>query len=33
MSQYELTNLGKAFNRGQLVINALQGVDLSIEPG
>ena len=33
MSQYELTNLGKAFTRGQLVINALQGVDLSIEPG
>ena len=33
MSQYELTGVGKAFNRGSLVINALQGVDLSIEPG
>ena len=33
MSQYELSGVGKAFNRGQLVINALQGVDLSIEPG
>jgi putative ABC transport system ATP-binding protein len=33
MSQYELTGVGKAFNRGPLVINALQGVDLSIEPG
>ena len=33
MSQYELTSVGKAFNRGALVINALQGVDLSIEPG
>jgi putative ABC transport system ATP-binding protein len=33
VSQYELTNLGKAFNRGPLVINALQGVDLIVEPG
>ena len=33
MSQYELSGVGKAFNRGPLVINALQGVDLSIEPG
>ena len=33
MSQYELTGVGKAFNRGPLVINALQSVDLSIEPG
>jgi putative ABC transport system ATP-binding protein len=33
MSQYELTNVGKAFNRGSLVINALQGVDLSLEGG
>jgi len=33
MSQYDLTSVGKAFNRGPLVINALQGVDLSIEPG
>jgi putative ABC transport system ATP-binding protein len=33
MSQYELTNVGKAFNRGPLVINALQGVDLSLEGG
>ena len=33
MSQYELSGVGKAFNRGSLVINALQGIDLSIEPG
>ena len=33
MSQYELSGVGKAFSRGPLVINALQGVDLSIEPG
>jgi putative ABC transport system ATP-binding protein len=33
MSQYELSGVGKAFNRGPLVINALQGIDLSIEPG
>jgi len=33
VSQYELTGVGKAFNRGPLVINALQSVDLSIEPG
>jgi putative ABC transport system ATP-binding protein len=33
MSQYELSGIGKAFNRGSLVINALQGIDLSIEPG
>jgi putative ABC transport system ATP-binding protein len=33
MSQYDLSTVGKAFIRGSLVINALQGVDLSIEPG
>jgi putative ABC transport system ATP-binding protein len=33
MSQYELHGVGKAFNRGPIVINALQSVDLSIEPG
>jgi putative ABC transport system ATP-binding protein len=33
MSQYELSGVGKAFNRGPAVINALQAVDLSIEPG
>jgi putative ABC transport system ATP-binding protein len=33
MSQYELSGVGKAFNRGPLVIDALQAVDLSIEPG
>ena len=33
MSQYELNGVGKSFNRGQLVINAVQGVDLTIEPG
>ena len=33
MSQCELSGVGKAFDRGPLVINALQGVDLSIEPG
>ena len=33
MSQYELSGVGKAFIRGPLVINALQGVDLQIEPG
>ena len=33
MSQYELSGVGKAFSRGPIVINALQGVDLSIEPG
>jgi putative ABC transport system ATP-binding protein len=33
MSQYELRNVGKAFNRGPIVINALHGVDLTIEPG
>ena len=33
MSQYELGNVGKAFSRGPIVINALQGVDLTIEPG
>ena len=33
MSQYELSGVGKAFNRGPVVINALQGVDLSFEPG
>jgi putative ABC transport system ATP-binding protein len=33
MSQYELSGVGKAFGRGPIVINALQDVDLSIEPG
>ena len=33
MSQYELRDVGKAFNRGSIVINALQGVDLTIEAG
>jgi putative ABC transport system ATP-binding protein len=33
MSQYELNGVGKAFNRGPIVVNALQGVDLTIEPG
>ena len=33
MSQYELSGVGKAFNRGTVVVNALQGVDLTIEPG
>jgi putative ABC transport system ATP-binding protein len=33
LSQYELSGVGKAFNRGPLVINALQSVDLRIEPG
>jgi putative ABC transport system ATP-binding protein len=33
MSQYELSSVGKAFNRGPIVINALHGVDLTIEPG
>jgi len=33
MSQYELSGVGKAFNRGSVVVNALQGVDLTIEPG
>jgi len=33
MSQYELSGVGKAFSRGAIVINALEGVDLTIEPG
>ena len=33
MSQYELSSVGKAFSRGAIVIHALDGVDLSIEPG
>ena len=33
MSQYELSGVGKAFSRGPVVINALQAVELSIEPG
>jgi putative ABC transport system ATP-binding protein len=33
MSQYEVSGVGKAFNRGPIVINAVQGVDLRIEPG
>jgi putative ABC transport system ATP-binding protein len=33
MSQYEITGVGKAFVRGPMVVNALQEVDLRIEPG
>ncbi|MGH3070836.1 MAG: ABC transporter ATP-binding protein [Gaiellaceae bacterium] len=33
MSQYELTGVGKAFNRGAIVIEALRDVDVTIEPG
>jgi putative ABC transport system ATP-binding protein len=33
VSQYELTGVSKAFSRGSLVVNALQAVDLRIEPG
>ena len=33
MSQYELNGVGKAFSRGPLVVHALQGIDLTIEPG
>ena len=33
MSQFELNGVGKAFLRGSLVVNALQDVNLSIEPG
>jgi putative ABC transport system ATP-binding protein len=33
MSQYELTGVGKAFSRGSLVVNALQEIDLVVEPG
>jgi putative ABC transport system ATP-binding protein len=33
MSQYEVRSVGKAFKRGPIVINALQGIDLCIEPG
>jgi putative ABC transport system ATP-binding protein len=33
MSQYELSGVGKAFSRGPLVVNALQEVDLTIDPG
>jgi putative ABC transport system ATP-binding protein len=33
MNQYELTCVGKAFSRGQLIVNALQEIDLTVEPG
>jgi len=33
MSQYELSNVGKAFIRGSAVINAVHDVDLEIESG
>jgi putative ABC transport system ATP-binding protein len=33
MSQYELSGVGKAFNRGLVVVNAVQDVELSIERG
>ena len=33
MSQYELSGVGKAFRRGPTVINAVDDVDLRIEPG
>jgi putative ABC transport system ATP-binding protein len=33
MSQYELSNVGKAFVRGSAVINAVHDVDLTIEAG
>jgi putative ABC transport system ATP-binding protein len=33
MSQYELTDVGKAFARGPAVIHAVEDVDLTIEPG
>ena len=33
MSQYELTEVGKAFARGPAVIHAVEDVDLTIEPG
>jgi len=33
MSQYELSGVGKSFMRGSGVINAVAGVDLSIDPG
>ena len=33
MSQYELSGVGKAFNRGEVVVNALQEIELRIEPG
>jgi putative ABC transport system ATP-binding protein len=33
MSQYELSNVGKAFVRGSAVINAVRDVDLTIEAG
>ena len=33
MSQFELSGVGKSFARGSLVVNALQDVGLSIEPG
>ena len=33
MSQYELSGVGKAFRRGPIMINALQGVELTIESG
>jgi putative ABC transport system ATP-binding protein len=33
VSQYELSGVGKAFNRGAVVVNAVADVDLTIEPG
>ena len=33
MSQYELSDVGKLFTRGSVVINAVHDVDLVIEPG
>ena len=33
MSQYELSDVGKAFNRGSLIVNAVRDIDLTIEPG
>jgi putative ABC transport system ATP-binding protein len=33
VSQYEVRDAGKAFNRGPVVIHAVQGVDLAIEAG
>jgi len=33
MSEYELSRVGKAFNRGLVVVNAVHEVDLRIEPG
>ena len=33
MSQYELSDVGKAFTRGSLIVNAVRDIDLTIEPG